>query len=83
MRVSFFPTTTFCSAFDSRLDTDTHINTTITHIHLIGTGTIADACESEVALVIVANPNLMDNHQAVFAAEVAEEYDNIILGHLG
>ncbi|ROV96478.1 hypothetical protein VSDG_05459 [Cytospora chrysosperma] len=48
-----------------------------------GTGTIADACESEVALVIVANPNLMDNHQAVFAAEVAEEYDNIIQGHLG
>ncbi|ROV92345.1 hypothetical protein VMCG_09116 [Cytospora schulzeri] len=48
-----------------------------------GTGTIADADESEVALVIVANPNLMDDHQTPFSFEIVKEYDNLILGHLG
>lgn len=51
--------------------------------YVIGTGTIADAYESGVALVIVANPNLMDNHQAAFSVEVVKEFDNLVLGHLG
>lgn len=48
-----------------------------------GTGTIADCWEVNVANVIVANPNLMDNHQAVFAEEMAEEHQTVILGRLG
>lgn len=48
-----------------------------------GTGTIADCWEANVANVIVANPNLMDNHQAVFAEEMAEEHETVVLGRLG
>lgn len=48
-----------------------------------GTGTIADCWEVKVANVIVANPNLMDNHQAVFAEEMAEEHETVVLGRLG
>lgn len=48
-----------------------------------GTGTIADCWEAKVANVIVANPNLMDNHQAVFAEEMAQEHETVILGRLG
>ncbi|ROW08189.1 hypothetical protein VPNG_06893 [Cytospora leucostoma] len=48
-----------------------------------GTGTISDALEVEAPLIIVANPNLMDNHQADFAAEMAAEHPTIIQGHLG
>lgn len=39
--------------------------------------------ESEVAIVIVANQNLMHNHQARFATHIAGEYPNIIEGKLG
>ncbi|KAK7739132.1 N-acetylglucosaminyldiphosphodolichol N-acetylglucosaminyltransferase catalytic subunit alg13 [Cytospora paraplurivora] len=48
-----------------------------------GTGTISDALEAEAPLIVVANPNLMDNHQADFAAEMAAEHPTIIQGHLG
>lgn len=48
-----------------------------------GTGTIADCWEAKVANVIVANPNLMDNHQAVFAEDMARDHETIVLGRLG
>ncbi|KAJ0120279.1 glycosyltransferase family 1 protein [Diaporthe amygdali] len=48
-----------------------------------GTGTISDATEVDCALVIVANTTLMDDHQSVFAAEMAAEYPTIIQAHLG
>lgn len=34
-------------------------------------------------MIIVANPNLMDNHQAKFAAEMSAEHANVVQGHLG
>ncbi|CAN8105753.1 unnamed protein product [Discula destructiva] len=48
-----------------------------------GTGTIADCWEVNVANIIVANPNLMDNHQAVFAEDTAKEHPTVVLGRLG
>ncbi|KUI59061.1 UDP-N-acetylglucosamine transferase subunit alg13 [Cytospora mali] len=48
-----------------------------------GTGTIADAFESDVALVVVANPNLMDDHQTPFAAVITKEHKTLVQGHLG
>lgn len=39
--------------------------------------------EVDCALVIVANTTLMDDHQSVFAAEMAAEYPTIIQAHLG
>ncbi|KAF3760819.1 family 1 glycosyltransferase [Cryphonectria parasitica EP155] len=48
-----------------------------------GTGTIADCAEVQVAQIIVANPNLMDNHQAEFAKAMARNHATIIQGHLG
>lgn len=48
-----------------------------------GTGTIADALEVRVAQIIVANPSLMDNHQAEFATAMAHDNPTIVQGHLG
>ncbi|KAI3397926.1 hypothetical protein diail_10095 [Diaporthe ilicicola] len=48
-----------------------------------GTGTISDAMEVDCALVIVANTTLMDDHQSIFASEMATEYPTIIQAHLG
>lgn len=44
---------------------------------------MADCWEVKVANVIVANPNLMDDHQTVFAVEMAEEHETVVLGRLG
>ena len=48
-----------------------------------GTGTISDAMEVDCALIIVANTTLMDDHQSVFATEMATMYPTIIQAHLG
>lgn len=39
--------------------------------------------EVDCALVIVANTTLMDDHQSVFAAEMATQYPTIIQARLG
>lgn len=55
----------------------------LTYVSHLGTGTIADCWEVKVANIIVANPNLMDNHQAVFAEDTARDHPTVILGRLG
>lgn len=55
----------------------------IMNFRLLGTGTIADALEVRVAQIIVANPSLMDNHQAEFATAMAHDNPTIVQGHLG
>ncbi|PSR99022.1 hypothetical protein BD289DRAFT_67153 [Coniella lustricola] len=48
-----------------------------------GTGTIADCAEVQVAQIIVANPNLMDNHQHEFAQSMARDHASLVHGRLG
>ncbi|KAL1856929.1 N-acetylglucosaminyldiphosphodolichol N-acetylglucosaminyltransferase catalytic subunit alg13 [Diaporthe australafricana] len=48
-----------------------------------GTGTISDAMEVDCALIIVANTTLMDDHQSLFASEMATEHPTIVQAHLG
>lgn len=47
-----------------------------------GTGTISDCLEVNCAQIVVANPNLMDNHQQEIADQVAKA-THVIAGKLG
>jgi UDP-N-acetylglucosamine transferase subunit ALG13 len=47
-----------------------------------GTGTVGEVLSVGAALIVVANPTLMDNHQLELA-ETLEEENRAVQGHLG